>query len=55
METMLNHDKSKKKLTRELNEIIYFMLEPLDKDIKNYVEEEDDPQIAFHFLILKCS
>ena len=46
METMLNHAKSKNKLIRELNERISSMLEPFDKDRKNYVEEEDDLQIA---------
>ena len=48
IETILNHAKSKKKLIRELNERICSMLEPLDKDSKNYVEEEDDYQIALN-------
>ena len=48
METILNYAKSKKKLTRELNERISSMLEPLDRDIKNHVEEEDDLQIALN-------
>ena len=48
METILNYAKSKKKLTRELNERISSMLGPLDKDIKNYVEKEDDLQIALN-------
>ena len=53
METILNYAKSKKKLTRELNERISSMLGPLDKDIKNYVEKEDDLQIALNAALKK--
>ena len=53
METILNYAKSKKKLTRELNERISSMLEPLDRDIKNHVEEEDDLLIALNLALKK--
>ena len=53
METILNHAKYKKKLIRELNERVSSLLEPLDKDIKNYVEKEDDLQIALNAALKK--
>ena len=53
VETILNYAKSKKKLTRELNERISSMLEPLDRDIKNHVEEEDDLLIALNLALKK--
>ena len=53
METILNYAKSKKKLTRELNERISSMLEPLDRDIKNHVEGEDDLLIALNLALKK--
>ena len=48
IETIFTHAKSKKELTMKLKERISSMLEPLDRDIKNCVEEEDKFQTVFN-------
>ena len=53
METIANNAKSKKGATKKFNDKIFSMLEPLDRDIKDYVEEEDDLQIALNASLKK--
>ena len=53
MERIANNAKSKKGATKKFNDKIFSMLEPLDRDIKDYVEEEDDLQIALNASLKK--
>ena len=53
MEMIANNAKSKKGATKKFNDKIFSMLEPLDRDIKDYVEEEDDLQIALNASLKK--
>ena len=53
METILTHVKSKKKLTRKLNDKISSMLELLERNLEESVKEENNLKIVLDALLRK--